>query len=368
MQFEKANEVFWGFLYDLLDALTYSQEVRKLQDKSVEILQDYESKKKSLLSFLNDLERKYLAIEEAFNSDTVSSAIKKIMEFTKSAFEEVLKALETELNNKVDEIQERAHSERLTCLKCLESFFQTDPLPVIEKKFTMNLTNASYSLVVSYLCKDNIKYSFILSANESNLFKKQLRVSEIVKDIKIPVAFAKNWRDEISIKYENMKNYVLSRAEISSRHAYLVFNDDATSSRIIITSNVYSDNDLVAVEYSEGDNILNVTSDEKLTHYIKKDQIKKLVSTIVKEITLLEEKKSALKEIYIDETNISENLDVENLIKVILEQFRKDFENLIESSKKSKIKTSKGELDFASIKDRLQTAELSTEFLHLLSS
>lgn len=358
------SEHLWQFVNNLLESLRYAENLHKIQEESIDKLQEYDTKKKRLSEFLESINKLSKRLEDDLNSQTVSTAIEKIQSFCKMAIEEVNAKLEDELKREVASINERLSVEKVKSQRLLEKYLQSVNFPSVERSFKLSYMNGVYVCQVKYNSPMGIEYTFNLLCHESEPFSDVLRVSYFLDEIRIPVAVSSNWmRRKGTAKFEKLSNYVVKDAEFSDKHSYVVLFEEEANSLVIISSPFPEEKNLIGINYVEGDNRLDITSSQELFPFIERDEIISLLSKLRKEVTSLEDKKGTLKEVRVEGQDILENMNIRKLADKVLEHYGQQFRKLVVESKEREILAKSGKLTYSAIQQRLKLYHFDPELL-----
>jgi hypothetical protein len=349
-------EHLWQFINNLVESLRYSDNARKLQEESVKKVQEFNSKKEKLVEYLEEISKLSIRVQDELKSERAGSVLTKIQDFAETAVKEASKIIEEELQREASELNERINAERIKSERHIEKYLQSTPFSDAERSFKLSYSNGVYTCHATYTCASGIEYSFHILCHESKLFSEELKASTLSEnELKIPIAVSSSWlRRKSSAKFEKISDYIVTEAEFSDKHSYIVLSDPDTNSRVVLSSPVPEEPDHIDVEYFERENKIDVTGTEELLPFIEREGIVLLISKLRQEIMSLENRKGELKEIKVDGDDILENLDVRKLVSKVLEKYGRDFRRLITESKGKDIITKSGKLSFDLIRGKLE--------------
>jgi hypothetical protein len=159
--------------------------------------------------------------------------LKKFIEDGKTKFSEEIFQEIIEFEKKVEENDEENR-------KILESFFILDPLPVINKKYTIKSTEDGYSANIQIDYDGNISSLFDIASSEVSFWKRHIKARDFIKGLDIPGRMKKPFlKKELVPDIITVDDYILSDLLISGKELEVVLRKrlDASAERFRLRMN-----------------------------------------------------------------------------------------------------------------------------------
>ena len=220
---------FLGLLDDYID--TAVETIARENDvfESKEDIMDRRRLKNSVLAemntFLNTVKN---AISEAVGKSKEQEAIEQYAQrsndFLNNFIEDGTKNFSDEIFQEIAQFEgEIDQADELNRQK-LESFLMQDPIPIINKKYTLKMMKKGYSSIVQNDSMENISYVFKIESSESPFWKDVVKASNFQKGVKIPGRMKKPLlKKEMEPDIIEIDDYLLSSLVLSGKELEAVF-------------------------------------------------------------------------------------------------------------------------------------------------
>jgi hypothetical protein len=241
--------------------------------------------------------------------------------FTDEIFQEIL-----QFEKKIDEADEENR-------KTLENFFVYDPIPVIDKKFNIKVTEKGYSAKVQIDYHGAISCLFDLATFESPFWKGHVRGRDFVKGIEIPVRMKKPFlKKELVPDIVSMDDFLLCDLTLSDKELEVVFRRrpevKAEQFRLKMT---FNDEYSVDVSHAEENGVeKNIIAVPELKNELNMLRLQELGRKIVEQTNNLYPKKQKLETILLEGKDVFE----ENLVFILMQKVAEIFAPTVAEIKK----------------------------------
>ena len=252
------------------------------------------------------------SVAEAIGNEWTEDLSKQIVNFSNAAIQQTKEKVEVQTRKHVEEFLSLADMEKAKSIKGLEAFLSTSPLRLLDRVISVKLLEGAYSASARLECYGDIGYEFLLDSKSSNLFGKELRLSEYTKsEIKIPVRMAKSWmKKEPVFDYVRLDQHILTSAEATDSTLITNYSDAGGNSKIeVVYSRRDGSNPFLTVEYSDGVLNVNISSNPSLSSRLDVETISNNMERIWLGMNDLEQRKTALVKLTYRQKDILENLD-----------------------------------------------------------
>lgn len=350
---ERNRESLRRTVTNLFDAVRFSQEMRYLEAKGEQVSKAAEEELGKLQEYMKRSIESAERLAESVDEQWAKELSDQVSEFVRAAGERARARAESEVSLQLGEINDEIKSQKTKTLKNLESYFSTQPLPVVDGLVRVKLEDSGYRAEASYSCRGEINYSFTLGTQNSHFFR-GFRLADVGRRLSIPIALTKTWlKKDPTPSFERLDRYTLTSAELAGQHLIAEFNDEGTRNRVRISGSASGDNGFTTVEFMDGDSTINVTSDAGLNRFVDNASLAEAVRQIRDELIQLEKNKVALTELSGGGRNLLESLDCADLLKRVLDLMGATYRALIERQAGAKEKKAGGELSISYIRERL---------------
>jgi len=338
----------------LFDAVRYSEQVNGLEEQARALSAGTTNGLAMMEAYARQSKAALEKMAEGIGAEYAQQLSSQITEFVKTAVEQAKSKANSDLAQQLSEIKSKVESEKDKTIKSLESYFIPSPLPLIERVLTVKKGDSGYEANISYSCKGGTKYSFALATANSSFFHDEFTFSLFDKKLSIPIALTKTWiRKEASPRYEKLDRYALAWAEVTDTHTIVDFSNSETQSKVRMVSSTPNAQGLTTVEYSEGNEVTNVTTDTGLNKHLDTKAVTEALLRLRSEVLMLEKNKAALTELSSDGEDILKSLNCDDLLSRVLRLMSSPYRTLIQKMNIKPLQTKKGELSTAMFRERL---------------
>ena len=259
-------------------------------------------------------------------ADKSKDFLKKFIEDGKTKFSEEIFREINEFEKKVEENDEENR-------RTLESFFIQDPLPIINKKYTIKSTKDGYSAKVQIDYDGNISSLFDIASSEISFWKRHIKARDFIKGLEIPARMKKPFlKKELVPDFITMDDYILSDLMISGKELEVVLRKrlDTSAERFRLKMN-FVDEFSAEVYYAEENEVeKNIQAVPELKNTLNILRLRELGEKILEQVEDLYPKKQKLEYLYLNGKDVLE----ENLVFGLMQKIAEIFAPTISEIKK----------------------------------
>ena len=259
-------------------------------------------------------------------ADKSKDFLKKFIEDGKTKFSEEIFREINEFEKKVEENDEENR-------RTLESFFIQDPLPIINKKYTIKSTKDGYSAKVQIDYDGNISSLFDIASSEISFWKRHIKARDFIKGLEIPARMKKPFlKKELVPDIITMDDYILSDLMISGKELEVVLRKrlDTSAERFRLKMN-FVDEFSAEVYYAEENEVeKNIQAVPELKNTLNILRLRELGEKILEQVEDLYPKKQKLEYLYLNGKDVLE----ENLVFGLMQKIAEIFAPTISEIKK----------------------------------
>ncbi|MCZ7397313.1 MAG: hypothetical protein O8C59_02230 [Candidatus Methanoperedens sp.] len=259
-------------------------------------------------------------------ADKSKDFLKKFIEDGKTKFSEEIFREINEFEKKVEENDEENR-------RTLESFFIQDPLPIINKQYTIKSTKDGYSAKVQIDYDGNISSLFDIASSEISFWKRHIKARDFIKGLEIPARMKKPFlKKELVPDFITMDDYILSDLMISGKELEVVLRKrlDTSAERFRLKMN-FVDEFSVEVYYAEENEVeKNIQAVPELKNTLNILRLRELGEKILEQVEDLYPKKQKLEYLYLNGKDVLE----ENLVFELMQKVAEIFAPTISEIKK----------------------------------
>lgn len=206
--------------------------------------------------------------------------------FSNEIFQEI-----AQFEKEIDETDEQNR-------KTMESFFILDPIPIINKEYTVKTDRKKYLSKVKNECEGDITYIFNMPSSEIPFWSRFVKASDFVEGVKVPAKMKKPLlKKETEPELITLDDYTLTYLVFSGNELEVVFrkNLDAQSERFRLKMN-FMDEFNVEVFYAQRNGVeKNIKGDPELKAVLNILRLQEFGDNIIKQLTDLYGKRDVLK-------------------------------------------------------------------------
>jgi len=259
-------------------------------------------------------------------ADKSKDFLKKFIEDGKTKFSEEIFREINEFEKKVEENDEENR-------RTLESFFIQDPLPIINKQYTIKSTKDGYSAKVQIDYDGNISSLFDIASSEISFWKRHIKARDFIKGLEIPARMKKPFlKKELVPDIITMDDYILSDLMISGKELEVVLRKrlDTSAERFRLKMN-FVDEFSAEVYYAEENEVeKNIQAVPELKNTLNILRLRELGEKILEQVEDLYPKKQKLEYLYLNGKDVLE----ENLVFELMQKVAEIFAPTISEIKK----------------------------------
>ena len=319
---------FLGLLDNFIDtsvrAITLENTVFDLKEN----IRDRRNLKNSVLdemdAFLLTVENAIAgAVSRSKEQETILKYAEKSRGFLKNFIEEGKTKFSGEIFQEIAEFEKKVDESDEENRKTLESFFISDPIPIINKKYTLQATKDGYSSKVMVDCEGEISCAFEIASSEIPFWDGHVKAFDFVRGVEIPARMKKPFlKKELVPDIVSMDDYLLSDLVLSGKELEVVFRKrlDTTSERFRLKMNL---GDLAVEVYHAEENGVekNIQAVPELKEALNAFRLRELGEKIVEQVSSLHPKKQRLEAIYLNGKDVLEENIVFELMQKVAEIF-----------------------------------------------
>ena len=296
----------------LVDSTRYAKNRSEIMGKIEETKSRKEKTSQDLDRLCDKFSVEIHTMAEAIGSEWTEELSKQVVSFSNAAIQLIKEKVEVQTKKQLEEYLSLAEMEKAKSVKGLEAFLSTSPLRLLDRVIAVRLLEGAYYASARLQCYGEIGYEFLLDSSSSNLFSKELRLSEYMKsEIKIPVRMGKSWMKKDPVfDYVRLDQYILTSAEATASTLITSYSDPGGDSKIkVVYSRREGSNPFLTVEYVEKALNVNVTSNPALSSRLDVETISNNMERVWLGINDLEQHKTALVKLTFRQKDILQNLD-----------------------------------------------------------
>ncbi len=250
-------------------------------------------------------------------ADKSKDFLKKFIGDGKTHFSDEIFREIAEFEKKVDEVDSENR-------KTLESFFIYDPVPILNKKYTVKIAEKGYSSKVQVDCEGNISCIFYIASSELPFWKNHLKSRDFVKSVEIPAKMKKPFlKKELVPEIVKIDDYYLTDLDLTGKQLEVVFRKgiDTDSDRFRLKMDFTDEFSVHVFHADEGDIEKSINAVPELKNELNVLRLRELGEQIIKETDELYIKKQRLENIYLSGIDVLKENRVFGLMENVAEIF-----------------------------------------------
>jgi hypothetical protein len=264
------------------------------------------------------------AVSISKEQDKISKYAQKSKDFLVNFIEEGKKNFSEEIFKEIAQFEEEIDQADEQNRKRLESFLIQDPLPIIDKKYTITAAKKEYLSMVQNDCEGDITYAFTIASSELPFWKDLIKASDFLKGVQIPARMKKPLlKKELEPDIVNIDDYILSNLVFSGNELEVVFRktSEIQAERFRLKMN-FTDEFIVEVYHADYDGVeKNINGVPELQLVINTHRLHELGENILKQTTDLYQKKQRLEFLHFKGRDVLEDNLIFDLMQKIAEIF-----------------------------------------------
>ncbi len=299
-----------------------------LENKIFSLNEDIKDKRRLKNSVLDEMDSFLITVESAIadavagskEQETILKYAEKSKEFLKKFIEEGKAKFSDEIFREIEELEKNVYEAVEENRKTLELFFISDPIPIVNKKYTLKARDEGYFAKIQIDCDGEISSIFEIASSELPFWKSQVKAYDFVKGIEIPAKMKKPFlKKELAPDMVGIDNYLLGDLVLSGEELEIVFRKrlDTSAERFRLKMN-FGDEFAVEVYRAEENGVeKNVQVVPELKSALNIFKLRELGEKTIEHINALYTKKHRLESIYLGGKDVlEENLVFELMQKV----------------------------------------------------
>jgi len=339
---------------NLFDAVRFSDQLHEAEAKAKSLQGEFDLRSLRLDTFVKSVIDSSEVLTKQVPEDYAKIMVNQVNEFVRAAADQAKAKGGVKATGEISKVGSEAVSSRTKALKSLEAYLGSNPLPVVDRLVSVKLVDGGYQAQATYSCKGNVVYRFNLGTQSSKMFGSEFKLSKLRKKLNVPVGLGKTWiRKEQSPRYEKLEQYSLKNAEASSQHLIAEFFEEETQTAIRISGASREGGGFTSVEFIDGAEVVNVTTDAGLNKFLDSAAVTALVNSIWAELIQVEASKVALTELTVGGRDILEKMDCESLLRTVLKIMGPTYKDILERSPEKQFEGSEVEVGLSFVRERL---------------
>ncbi|SNQ59555.1 hypothetical protein [Candidatus Methanoperedens nitratireducens] len=320
---------FLGLLDNYIDTSVKSITLENTVFDLKETIRDRRRLKNSVL---DEMDNFLLTVETAISGavsgskeqETIVKYADKSREFIKKFIEDGMKKFSDEIFLEIAGFEKKADDADEENRKTLESFFIKDPVPVVNKRYTIKAGKEGYSAKVQVDYEGGISIVFDIASSEIPFWRRHVKARDFVRDVEIPARMKRPFlKKEPVPEIVSMDDLLLSDLVLSGKELEVVFRKglDMAAERFRLKMNFMGE---FAVDvYHAGENGVekNIQAVPELKSALNIFRLRELGEKIVEQTHTLYPKKQRLESIYLGDREVFEDNLVFELMQKVAEIF-----------------------------------------------
>jgi hypothetical protein len=289
----------------LIDAMKFAQRLGQVTNKIGEMELQGRNRSEALDQLSNDIASLVARSKEVLGEENTVELSKQIISFSSLAIEQTKRRVAEQSANEHKELLTEEDSEKTKTFKTIEALLATSPFQIHDKVLSLRFSDGAYDSKCRYVCEESIEYEFSLDSKKSLDFKKEFKFSDSGVEMKIPVNLGKSWIKKQPVPgYERLDSYLLSSLELSDGNLIASFSHPQRESSFRIVYSKRDSRSSLAVEYSEPNHRVAVSSEPSLNKYLESDSLSAQMEQLWLSAQDLENYKSGLTKLTLGDENV----------------------------------------------------------------
>ncbi|MCX9012268.1 MAG: hypothetical protein OIN66_14250 [Candidatus Methanoperedens sp.] len=330
---------FLGLLDNYLDtsvkAITLENAVFDLK----ETIRDRRMLKNSVLdemdNFLQTVETAISgAVARSKEQETIVKYAEKSRDFLKKFIEDGKTKFSDEIFKEIAGFEKKANEIDEGSRKTLESFFIYDPIPIVNKKYTIKAEKEGYSAKAQVDYEGEVSGVYEIASLEVPFWRRHLRAHNFVRDVEIPARMKKPFlKKELVPAIVSLNDFFLGDLILSGKVLEVVFRRrlDAAAERFRLKIDFTDEFSVEVYHAEEGGVEKNIKAVPELKSELNILRLRELREKIVEETNNLYTKKQRLETLYLGGKEVLE----ENLVFELMQRVAEIFAPTVAEIKKN---------------------------------
>jgi hypothetical protein len=320
---------FLGLLDNYIDT---SVKAITLENTVFELKETIKDRRRLKNSVLDEMDNFLLTVETAISGavskskeqETIVKYAEKSKDFLKKYIEDGKTKFSDDIFQEIAEFEKKVSETDEENRKISESFFIQDPVPIVNKKYTIKAAKGGYSAKVQVDCEGEISYVFDIASSEQPFWHEQVKAYDFVKNVEIPARMKKPFlKKEFVPDIVSIDDYYLSDLVLSGKVLEVVFRKklDAAAERFRLMMDFTDEFSVEVYHAEEGGVEKNVKAFPELKNELKTLRLRELGEKIVEQTNNLYPKKRLLESLYLGGKDVLEENLVFELMQKVAELF-----------------------------------------------
>ena len=319
---------FLGLLDNFIDT---SVKTITLENTIFSLKEDIKDRRRLKNSVLDEMDSFLTTVENAIagavarskEQETILKYSEKSKEFLKKFIEEGKTKFSDEIFREIEEFEKKVDEADEENRKTLEFFFISDPIPIINKKYTLKVTDEGYSAKVQIDSEDEISSEFEIASSEIPFWDGHVKAYDFVRGVEIPARMKKPFlKKELVPDIVSIDNYLLCDLVLSGKELEVVFRKRLDTSAERFRLRMDLENFAVEVYHAEENGAeKNIQAIPELKEALNAFRLRELGEKIVEQVSILYPKKQRLEALYLGSKDVLEENLVFELMQEVAELF-----------------------------------------------
>ncbi len=279
-------------------------------------------------SVLDEMDNFLLTVENAIGGavarskeqETIVKYAQKSKEFLEKFIEDGKTKFSDEIFQEISQFEEKIDRTDEENRRTLESFFMLDPVPIINKKYTIKAEKRGYSANVQVDYEGNISCVYDIASSKVPFWDGHVKASDFVRDVEVPARMKKPFlKKELVPDIVSVDDYFLSDLVLSGKELEVVFRKrlDTAAERFRLKMNFENEFSADVHHAEENQAEMNIQAIPELKAVLNVFRLRELGEKIVEQINQLYPERQNLEALYLRGRNVlEENLVFELMQKV----------------------------------------------------
>lgn len=326
---------FLGLLDNFIDT---SVKAITLENTVFSLKEDIKDRRRLKNSVLDEMDSFLATVENAIagavarskEQETILKYAEKSKEFLKKFIEEGKAKFSDEIFQEIEEFEKKVDEADEENRKTLEFFFISDPISIINKKYTLKATVEGYSAKVQIDCDGEISSVFEIASSEIPFWDGHVKAYDFVRGVEIPARMKRPFLKKEEVPdIVSIDDYFLSDLVLSGKELEVVLRKrlDTAAERFRLKMNFIEFS--VEVYHAEENEVeKNIQAVPELKSALNIFRLRELGEKIVEQTDALYPKKHRLESIYLSGKDVLEENLVFELMRKVAELFAPTVEEI----------------------------------------
>ncbi len=329
---------FLALLDDYVETSTKAITLESTVFDLKETIRDRRMLKNSVLDEMNNF---LLTVDTAISEAVARSKEQEIIvkyaetsrEFLKKFIEDGKIKFSDEVFQEIADFEKKVNENDEEKRKILDSFFIQDPIPIINKKYTVKAEKEGYSAKVQVDYEGNISSVFNIASSEIPFWHRHVKARDFIKGVEIPARMKKPFlKKEPVPDIVSIDDYYLNDLVLSGKEIEVIFRKrlDTSAEWFRLKMNFMGEFAAEVYHAEENDIEKNIQAVPKLKEALRILRLRELGEKIVEQTNALYPRKQRLESIYLGGKDVLE----ENLVFELMQKVAEIFAPIVAEIKK----------------------------------